>query len=614
MLSNLSPRSPSPPRSPSYTGPNISDRRSFDRRRSQSRRGSLKNESYFQEPRSATNSWNQNLTTNIHHSNNRENERYALDEEYNRSHIRPESETVPSQPLPQSLVYGRSPEDRCDGQVSTSRLDDEDYYQKHSSHRRELPPLQRERLVHRDHGRARYCSPSPPRREASTRPAILRRQSSLDIFDRKPHARNGGKVIYDIQSKYSDPISPGLALVPLQEIRHAPISHRHERTSPNDHEVTESRYYEGRNYHDYPQRIGEVELASRPRRESRGHRRSHSVRGLERSNSTSSYESSSTESSFRSKYPKRGKTRMPAKLVNKRAIIDLGYPFEEDVSLNEPQQEFTKVYSIAAPSAQYNLRENDISTIRTQPVSHTTENVKFTTHLLSSPTAGAGSENTLTIMPSRPKDERSIAAEIKALEAERDALRSLRKAEQFRREGHGEAVSPEVRERDERRQEKIREGKHHEGKHREGKHRESKNRDGKHREGKHRSRSKETSLRKDRKGKVRLTKKENHHQTLIDHQEFNLNLRGILYEHHHGKRIRSRVIIRYSKGTVSVLNRPIPRLLIICGFTRNMKSNLKVCTVVTVGSRVFKLYKKFSRRKYHILKQFDSISLKDCRC
>jgi hypothetical protein len=33
----------------------------------------------------------------------------------------------------------------------------------------------------------------------------------------------------------------------------------------------------------------------------------------------------------RSEFPKRGKTRMPARLVSKRAIIDLGYPFEEEV-------------------------------------------------------------------------------------------------------------------------------------------------------------------------------------------------------------------------------------------------------------------------------------------
>ena len=30
-------------------------------------------------------------------------------------------------------------------------------------------------------------------------------------------------------------------------------------------------------------------------------------------------------------FPRRGKTKMPARLVNKRAIIELGYPFEEEV-------------------------------------------------------------------------------------------------------------------------------------------------------------------------------------------------------------------------------------------------------------------------------------------
>jgi hypothetical protein len=32
----------------------------------------------------------------------------------------------------------------------------------------------------------------------------------------------------------------------------------------------------------------------------------------------------------RSEYPKKGKTRIPAKLVSKRALIDLGYPFFEE--------------------------------------------------------------------------------------------------------------------------------------------------------------------------------------------------------------------------------------------------------------------------------------------
>lgn len=34
---------------------------------------------------------------------------------------------------------------------------------------------------------------------------------------------------------------------------------------------------------------------------------------------------------MRSEFPKKGKTRMPARLVSKKAIIDLDYPFVEEV-------------------------------------------------------------------------------------------------------------------------------------------------------------------------------------------------------------------------------------------------------------------------------------------
>ncbi|KAJ4256082.1 hypothetical protein NW762_009158 [Fusarium torreyae] len=45
--------------------------------------------------------------------------------------------------------------------------------------------------------------------------------------------------------------------------------------------------------------------------------------------STSTGSSSST-SSVRSAYPKKGKTRIPSKLVSRQAILDLGYPFFEE--------------------------------------------------------------------------------------------------------------------------------------------------------------------------------------------------------------------------------------------------------------------------------------------
>lgn len=56
-------------------------------------------------------------------------------------------------------------------------------------------------------------------------------------------------------------------------------------------------------------------------------------RSFERSRSRSSY-SSSGEETVQSQFPKNGKTRIPARIVSKRAIIDLGYPFEEEVCIS----------------------------------------------------------------------------------------------------------------------------------------------------------------------------------------------------------------------------------------------------------------------------------------
>ncbi|GKT50489.1 uncharacterized protein ColSpa_10670 [Colletotrichum spaethianum] len=53
--------------------------------------------------------------------------------------------------------------------------------------------------------------------------------------------------------------------------------------------------------------------------------------GSDESWSGSSNSSRSSVASFhRESYPKKGKTRIPARLVSKRALIDLGYPFVEE--------------------------------------------------------------------------------------------------------------------------------------------------------------------------------------------------------------------------------------------------------------------------------------------
>ncbi|KFY07913.1 hypothetical protein V491_08486, partial [Pseudogymnoascus sp. VKM F-3775] len=72
---------------------------------------------------------------------------------------------------------------------------------------------------------------------------------------------------------------------------------------------------------EYRERVREREFV-RSRRRSRS-------RSLS-SSSSSDFSETSTVRTGRSQFPKRGKTRMPARMVSKRAIIELGYPFEEE--------------------------------------------------------------------------------------------------------------------------------------------------------------------------------------------------------------------------------------------------------------------------------------------
>jgi len=149
--------------------------------------------------------------------------------------------------------------------------------------RRQSVTVDREREVERE--REYYKSPSPPPVRRVVRPAMLRRRSSLDTFDRKPTFPR-----YVEREEYGPP-------------------------------VVRRRYEE--ELRAYPERVRETEIIRRRRSRSRSS-----------SFSSSSSSSSSDAASVRtrtSEFPKRGRTRMPARLVSKRAIIDLGYPFEEEV-------------------------------------------------------------------------------------------------------------------------------------------------------------------------------------------------------------------------------------------------------------------------------------------
>lgn len=196
--------------------------------------------------------------------------------------------------------------------------------------------IEKERERERD-----YYDPEPPRRGGG-RPSFLRRQSSLDTFDRKPLARFQEREEYGPPARYRPEVRPPpltpLTPIPLPRSRGLPPPRRYaEREYYDEIEVAEPDFYGDERYRGYPERVREREIIrkkkrSRSRESRASHSVAHSVRSSVRSSSSSSSSSSSeTTISVRSEFPKKGKTRMPGRLVSKKAIIDLGYPFEEEV-------------------------------------------------------------------------------------------------------------------------------------------------------------------------------------------------------------------------------------------------------------------------------------------
>ncbi|KUI59101.1 hypothetical protein VP1G_06360 [Cytospora mali] len=210
------------------------------------------------------------------------------------------------------------------------------------SARHRSPPaeLERDRRVVIERERDRHSSPSPPRR-----PSFLRRQSSLDTFDRRP------KGFYE-EERYGPPARreefrpKPYEPIPLPRSRALPPPRRYaERDSYEEIRVSDPDFYGDDEFRSYPERVREKEIIRTKRRDyspssrsshSRAHTRSHRGSSRRSSSKSSTITTSSTSSSggttvtVKSEYPKKGKTRIPARLVSKRALIDLGYPFIEE--------------------------------------------------------------------------------------------------------------------------------------------------------------------------------------------------------------------------------------------------------------------------------------------
>jgi hypothetical protein len=164
--------------------------------------------------------------------------------------------------------------------------------------------------------------PAPPRPQ---RPGYIRRQSSLDTFDRRPLPKFGEIERYERYQdhEYRPPANVPIPL-PIRERRRSPP--RRFREEEDYEEIRfDDRGGRGREREDYR----EVEV----HREKSRIRRSKSVAKSVKSSRSSSISSFEEIQPPRATWGKKGKTRLPKRLVKKQAVIDLGYPFQEEVGL-----------------------------------------------------------------------------------------------------------------------------------------------------------------------------------------------------------------------------------------------------------------------------------------
>ncbi|CAJ2504833.1 Uu.00g122270.m01.CDS01 [Anthostomella pinea] len=211
---------------------------------------------------------------------------------------------------------------------------------------RRSPPPEMERRVLYERDREReYRNTSPPRRPGT----LVRRQSSLDTFDRRPAPKFFEREEYGPPARRADYRPDPYQPIPLPRSRALPPPRIYAERDFDEIKISEPERYGDEEYHAYPERIREREITRSKKRRDRSssrtsratttaptttHRAS-TVRSSSRSSTTTSSSSSSSSSggtvvTVKSEYPKKGKTRIPAKLVSKRAIIDTGYPFVEE--------------------------------------------------------------------------------------------------------------------------------------------------------------------------------------------------------------------------------------------------------------------------------------------
>ncbi|KAF2035091.1 hypothetical protein EK21DRAFT_54800 [Setomelanomma holmii] len=182
-----------------------------------------------------------------------------------------------------------------------------------------LAPYRRKSVIDKDINididiNSREMRPARP-----ARPQYMRRQSSLDTFDRRPLPRYGDVERIEREHVHEYRLPPNVPIpLPIRERRRSPP--RRFREEDDFEEIRyDDRDRRGREQEAYR----EVEV----HREKSRVRRSKSVAKSTRSSSISSFEEIQPA---RATFGKKGRTRMPKRLVKKQAVVELGYPFEEE--------------------------------------------------------------------------------------------------------------------------------------------------------------------------------------------------------------------------------------------------------------------------------------------
>ncbi|KAI1287899.1 hypothetical protein F5Y03DRAFT_113220 [Xylaria venustula] len=202
--------------------------------------------------------------------------------------------------------------------------------------RRPSPPpeLERERDRDRDRDRGReYRGPSPGRRP----PGLLRRQSSLDTFDRRPAQRLYDREEYGPPARRRDYRPDPYEPIPLPRSRALPPPRIYAENDYEEIKVADPQRYGDDDFHAYPEHERFVEREVVRTKKHRDRSRSRTSRARSRRSRRDSSRSSSTSSrssvtggttiTAKSEYPKKGKTRIPLRLISVRAIAELQYPY-----------------------------------------------------------------------------------------------------------------------------------------------------------------------------------------------------------------------------------------------------------------------------------------------